>query len=86
VADLDTARSFLTGEYDSAGLPHVAASILAGVSPLGARLVKVKGQRVFLDEIGVTDKGGSMKSMNFDCGIFCEEPPQNASDQRGLRA
>ena len=35
MADLDIARRFLAGEYDSAGLPHVAASILAGVSPLG---------------------------------------------------
>ena len=35
MADLDTARRFLAGEYDSAGLPHVAASILAGTSPLG---------------------------------------------------
>ena len=35
MADLDTARCFLAGEYDSAGLPHVAASILAGISPLG---------------------------------------------------
>lgn len=53
---------------------------------LGARLVKVKGQRVFLDELKVTDKGGSMKSMNFDCGIFCEEPPHTMAGQGGLRA
>lgn len=36
MADLETARRFLAGEYDSAGLPHVAASILAGTSPLGS--------------------------------------------------
>lgn len=41
---------------------------------IGAKLVKVRGERVYLDELKVTDKGGPMKSLNFDCGIFCEEP------------
>lgn len=39
---------------------------------IGARLVKVKGERIFLDELKVTDKGRPMKDMNFECGIFCE--------------
>lgn len=41
---------------------------------IGAKLVKVRGKRVFLDELKTTDKGGALKSLNFDCGIFCEEP------------
>jgi hypothetical protein len=39
---------------------------------LGARLVRVKGKRMFLDELPEDAKGNSMKNMNFECGIFCE--------------
>lgn len=34
------------------------------------KLVKVKGKRIFLDELLETDKGGKMKS--YECGIFCD--------------
>lgn len=37
---------------------------------IGAKLVKVKGERIFLDELKETDKGGKIKS--WDCGIFCD--------------
>jgi 3'-phosphoadenosine 5'-phosphosulfate sulfotransferase (PAPS reductase)/FAD synthetase len=37
---------------------------------LKCRLVRVKGKRIFLDELKTTDKGGKMKS--HDCGIFCD--------------
>jgi hypothetical protein len=40
---------------------------------LGARLVRVDNRRVFLDELDPAAKGRSMKSMDIDCGIFCEE-------------
>lgn len=40
---------------------------------IGAKLVRVKGKRIFLDELDQEAKGRSMKSMNIDCGIFCEE-------------
>lgn len=40
---------------------------------LGARLVRWKGQRWFLDELPENAKGASLKSISFDCGIFCEE-------------
>lgn len=40
---------------------------------LGVRLVRVKGKRIFLHELKKTDKGRSMKNMDFECGIFCEE-------------
>jgi hypothetical protein len=33
MADVDAARRFLAAEVESAGLPHVAAGILAGNSP-----------------------------------------------------
>jgi PP-loop superfamily ATP-utilizing enzyme len=40
---------------------------------IGAKLVRNKGERVFLDELPETAKGRSMKNMDFECGIFCEE-------------
>lgn len=39
---------------------------------IGCRLVRVKGKRIFLDELLPTDIGRPMKNMDFDCGIFCE--------------
>lgn len=40
---------------------------------LGAKLVRVKGERIFLDELCPDAKGAPMKTMQFECGIFCEE-------------
>jgi hypothetical protein len=40
---------------------------------IGARLVRVKGQRIFLDELDLNDKGQDLKEFNIDCGVFCEE-------------
>lgn len=40
---------------------------------LGARLVRVKGERIFLDELDPKAKGRRMKDLEFECGIFCEE-------------
>ena len=37
---------------------------------IGARLVKRKGERIFLDELKPADKGGKIKS--WECGIFCD--------------
>lgn len=37
---------------------------------IGAKLVRLKGKRMFLDELKTTDKGGKMKS--WECGIFCD--------------
>lgn len=39
---------------------------------LGCKLVKLKGKRIYLDELKETDKGGKLKS--WECGIFCELP------------
>lgn len=37
----------------------------------GCRLVRVKGKRIFLDELDPKAKGRPLKNMNFECGIFC---------------
>ena len=39
---------------------------------LGARLVRVKNERIFLDELDHKAKGRPLKTMP-DCGLFCEE-------------
>jgi len=38
---------------------------------LGARLVRVKGERIFLDELDINATGRPMKNLDFECGIFC---------------
>lgn len=40
---------------------------------LGAKLVRVKNERIFLDELDPDAIGRPLKSMP-DCGLFCEEP------------
>lgn len=40
---------------------------------IGARLVRVKGKRLFLDQLDPEHKGRNMKNLDFECGIFCEE-------------
>jgi 3'-phosphoadenosine 5'-phosphosulfate sulfotransferase (PAPS reductase)/FAD synthetase len=46
------------------------------------RLVRVKGERIFLDELDPLETGQPMKTMQFECGIFCEEkPPTETSDE-----
>jgi len=42
---------------------------------IGARLVRYKGKRMFLDELPEGAKGNSMKNMDIECGLFCEEKP-----------
>jgi hypothetical protein len=42
---------------------------------LGARLVRYKGDRIFLDELPPDAEGAPMKTMQFDCGFLCEERP-----------
>lgn len=40
---------------------------------LGARLVRVRNKRIFIDELDPAEKGRPLKTMTIDCGIFCEE-------------
>ena len=42
---------------------------------VGCRLIKYKGERIFLDELDPNAKGRNMKNLQFECGIFCEEKP-----------
>jgi PP-loop superfamily ATP-utilizing enzyme len=53
--------------------PEVFAERANQSRRLGARLVRVSGERMFLDELPVDAVGEPMKSMRFECGIFCEE-------------
>lgn len=39
---------------------------------IGAKLVRYKGKRMFLDELPADAKGRTMKNMDFECGIFCD--------------
>ncbi len=57
--------------------PAVYADRAMQSREIGARLVRHKGRRIFLDELPVDAKGRSMKSMNTECGIFCEEDTKN---------
>lgn len=38
---------------------------------IGARLVRYKGVRIFLDELPENAVGAPMRNMDFECGIFC---------------
>lgn len=40
---------------------------------IGSKLVRYKGERIFLDELPPDAKGAPMKNIDFECGIFCEE-------------
>lgn len=51
--------------------PEVFASRAKQSRRIGARLVRYKGKRIFLDELPPEAKGRSMKSMDIECGIFC---------------
>lgn len=42
---------------------------------LGVRLVRYKGERIFLDELPEDAVGRPLKTMTIECGIFCEEKP-----------
>jgi hypothetical protein len=53
--------------------PDVYADRAAQSRALGAKLVRYKGRRVFLDELPEDAKGRPLKNMQIDCGIFCEE-------------
>ena len=40
---------------------------------IGAKLVRIKGKRDFLDQLPPDLKGRNMKTMKIDCGSFCQE-------------
>lgn len=51
--------------------PEVFESRATQSREIGARLVRVKNKRIFLDELKPTDTGMPIKDMDFECGIFC---------------
>lgn len=53
--------------------PEIFAKRVEQSRRLGVRLATYKGKRIFLDEIPDGAKGRSLKNLNFECGIFCEE-------------
>lgn len=50
--------------------PEVFAQRAEQSRRIGARLVRVSGERLFLDELAPDAKGRDMKS--FDCGVICQ--------------
>lgn len=50
--------------------PEVFASRAKQSREIGCRLVRVKGQRIFLDQLDPEAIGGKIKS--YECGIFCD--------------
>lgn len=53
--------------------PEVFADRAVQSREIGARLVEVHKQRIFLDDLAPDQQGGKLKSWAPDCGIFCEE-------------
>lgn len=52
--------------------PHIFKERAEQSRRLGSKLVRVRGERIFLDELDAGAKGRPLKSMP-DCDIFCEE-------------
>jgi hypothetical protein len=51
--------------------PDVFAARSEQSRRIGARLVRHKGERIFLDELPPGARGLPMKNLDFECGIFC---------------
>jgi len=57
--------------------PEIFEQRAAQSRKYGVRLVRVGGERIFLDELDENAIGRPMKTMQFECGIFCEEETTN---------
>lgn len=55
--------------------PHVFKSRAEQSRRIGAKLVRYKGERIYLDELPPDAKGRPLKNFDVECGIFCEEKP-----------
>lgn len=51
--------------------PHVFKLRAEQSRRIGAKLVRYKGKRIYLDELPADAKGRPMKNLDFECGIFC---------------
>ena len=47
---------------------------------IGARLVRVDNERIFLDELDELEEGRPLEAFDFECGLFCEEMKDRAYD------
>ncbi|WP_296585696.1 hypothetical protein [Xanthobacter sp.] len=56
--------------------PDVFAARARLSRELGVRLVKYRGELIYLDELPPDAVGGRLKTMNVECGVFCEEVEQ----------
>lgn len=66
--------------------PEVFADRASQSRHIGAKIVRYKGQRLFLDELPADAMGKSMKQLpSFDCGIFCEENSFNDNNVRKIK-
>jgi len=66
--------------------PDVFANRAEQSRRIGAKLVRVKNERIFLDELPESAKGRSLKSLKMpECGILCEEriPMNSKTQERG---
>ena len=52
--------------------PHVFEQRAIQSRRIGARLVRVKNERIFLDELDPNAQGRPLKDMDFECGVFCK--------------
>lgn len=53
--------------------PEVFAERAIQSEEIGAKLVRVKGERILLSQLDPKATGRPMRDMDFECGIFCEE-------------
>ena len=53
--------------------PEIFAARAEQSRRLGAKLARVKSERIFLDELPEDAVGRPLKDLDFECGIFCEE-------------
>lgn len=60
--------------------PEVFAARAEQSRRLGVTLARYKGQRIYLDELPADAVGRPLKSLDFECGIFCEETQSNFKD------
>jgi hypothetical protein len=51
---------------------------------IGARLVRVKNERIFLDELDKDTMGRPLKSLSIECGTWCEENYDEDDDEEDL--
>lgn len=63
--------------------PHIFQQRAEQSRRIGAKLVRVKGNRIYLDELKPTDKGAPMKS--WECGNFCEVGKSSGFEKTEVR-